>query len=400
MADPDEGGKMFVKWSHSISRMAYPNAQIIVRTYILEKAFNKIEVKEVEGFLHQIETNTPPLASAATPTCSEKEESRLTKIPIVMRHRYFFSPPYMLEVEDDQSWNLTENAFMHTARNETGENSLLTYPTDNMSIDGAQYTHCRNEMSTQGIGAKIRADQYALDTIALQNLESGSFLNWAISTGIKMADPDEGGKMFVKWSHSISRMAYPNAQIIVRTYILEKAFNKIEVKEVEGFLHQIETNTPPLASAATPVVSLGHENSLFEKKQGDTVIESIIRPQLHDYMMEIDQRGCVSMVSHVVCEALQLNGCGFKSCLGHYDDDDDEDNDCDDDDYDDDDDDDVPNQKTKKQTSSCNKSSSVNQKVDKKALREEKMKLEEKYTWAIVDGVKEKVGNSRVEGNI
>ncbi|PWA99650.1 DNA topoisomerase I alpha [Artemisia annua] len=34
---------------------------------------------------------------------------------------------------------------------------------------------------------------------------------------------------------------------------------------------------------------------------------------------------------------------------------------------------------------------------EKKALREEKMKLEEKYMWAIVDGVKEKVGNFRVE---
>ncbi|KEH16475.1 putative DNA topoisomerase [Medicago truncatula] len=34
---------------------------------------------------------------------------------------------------------------------------------------------------------------------------------------------------------------------------------------------------------------------------------------------------------------------------------------------------------------------------EKKALKEEKMKQEEKYTWAIVDGVKEKVGNFRVE---
>ncbi|KAL5129661.1 DNA topoisomerase 1 beta [Glycine soja] len=34
---------------------------------------------------------------------------------------------------------------------------------------------------------------------------------------------------------------------------------------------------------------------------------------------------------------------------------------------------------------------------EKKALKEEKMKLEEKYMWAIVDGVKEKVGNFRVE---
>ncbi|KAJ8557256.1 hypothetical protein K7X08_002881 [Anisodus acutangulus] len=34
---------------------------------------------------------------------------------------------------------------------------------------------------------------------------------------------------------------------------------------------------------------------------------------------------------------------------------------------------------------------------EKKALREEKLKQEEKYMWAIVDGVKEKVGNFRVE---
>ncbi|KAI5349633.1 hypothetical protein L3X38_002522 [Prunus dulcis] len=36
-------------------------------------------------------------------------------------------------------------------------------------------------------------------------------------------------------------------------------------------------------------------------------------------------------------------------------------------------------------------------KEDKKALQEEKLKQEEKYMWAIVDGVKEKVGNFRVE---
>ncbi|KAL8160375.1 hypothetical protein V2J09_001912 [Rumex salicifolius] len=34
---------------------------------------------------------------------------------------------------------------------------------------------------------------------------------------------------------------------------------------------------------------------------------------------------------------------------------------------------------------------------EKKAIKEEKMKQEEKYMWAIVDGVKEKVGNFRVE---
>ncbi|KAG1326750.1 hypothetical protein COCNU_01G006840 [Cocos nucifera] len=35
--------------------------------------------------------------------------------------------------------------------------------------------------------------------------------------------------------------------------------------------------------------------------------------------------------------------------------------------------------------------------MEKKALKEEKLKQEEKYMWAIVDGVKEKVGNFRVE---
>ncbi|XP_076909463.1 DNA topoisomerase 1 alpha-like [Bidens hawaiensis] len=34
---------------------------------------------------------------------------------------------------------------------------------------------------------------------------------------------------------------------------------------------------------------------------------------------------------------------------------------------------------------------------EKMALKEEKMKLEEKYMWAVVDGVKEKIGNFRVE---
>nr|GEY52802.1 DNA topoisomerase 1 alpha-like [Tanacetum cinerariifolium] len=145
---------------------------------------------------------------------------------------------------------------------------------------------------------------------------------------------------------------------------------------------------------------------------------------------------------------LSTQGIGAKIRADRSNDDEDDDNDCDDDDYDDDDDD-VPNQKTKKQTLSSSKSSSVNQKEsnpskvppgfgegkkwtslvhngvifppaykpygvkmpykgkpvdltpeqeeEKKNLRGDKMKLQEKYTWAIVDGVKEKVGNSRVE---
>ncbi|GJR33559.1 hypothetical protein Tco_1209243, partial [Tanacetum coccineum] len=41
---------------------------------------------------------------------------------------------------------------------------------------------------------------------------------------------------------------------VIASQLLEKAFNKLEAKEVEGFLHQIETSSPPPASAATPVV--------------------------------------------------------------------------------------------------------------------------------------------------
>ncbi|KAL7594324.1 uncharacterized protein LOC111893058 [Lactuca sativa] len=60
-----------------------------------------------------------------------------------MGHRHLFSPSYMLETENDQSWNLTEHPYMHTARNVTSESTSLIYP-DNMSIDGAQYTHCNH----------------------------------------------------------------------------------------------------------------------------------------------------------------------------------------------------------------------------------------------------------------
>lgn len=61
-----------------------------------------------------------------------------------MGHRHLFSPSYMLETENDQSWNLTEHPYMHNARNVTSEStSSIIYP-DNMSIDGAQYTHCNH----------------------------------------------------------------------------------------------------------------------------------------------------------------------------------------------------------------------------------------------------------------
>ncbi|KVH90473.1 uncharacterized RING finger protein P4H10.07 [Cynara cardunculus var. scolymus] len=68
-----------------------------------------------------------------------------------MGHRHLFSPSYMLETENDQSWNLTENPYMHTARSGTGESSSLVYPADNMSIDGAQYTsHCNQAPMSSG----------------------------------------------------------------------------------------------------------------------------------------------------------------------------------------------------------------------------------------------------------
>ncbi|MFS7915046.1 putative transcription factor C2H2 family [Helianthus anomalus] len=46
-----------------------------------------------------------------------------------MAHQRYFNPSYMLETENDPSWNFAENIYAHT---------------DNMSIDGAQYTHCNH----------------------------------------------------------------------------------------------------------------------------------------------------------------------------------------------------------------------------------------------------------------
>ncbi|XP_076903832.1 uncharacterized protein LOC143559001 [Bidens hawaiensis] len=43
-----------------------------------------------------------------------------------MGHPHYFGPSYMLETENDQSWNFAGNPYPHT---------------DNMSVDGAQYTH-------------------------------------------------------------------------------------------------------------------------------------------------------------------------------------------------------------------------------------------------------------------
>ncbi|KAI3716654.1 hypothetical protein L1987_67671 [Smallanthus sonchifolius] len=53
-----------------------------------------------------------------------------------MGHQHHFSPSYMLETENDQSWNFAENTYAHTA--------------DNMLIDGAEYTHCNHTPTLNG----------------------------------------------------------------------------------------------------------------------------------------------------------------------------------------------------------------------------------------------------------
>nr|GEW46433.1 hypothetical protein [Tanacetum cinerariifolium] len=87
----------------------------------------------------------------------------------------------MLEAEDDQSWNLAENAFMHTARNEAGENSLLTHPTDNMSIDGAQYTHCTHAPMSSGYSStshNIQFPHYQQDIAGPSDLSMHTFSSY------------------------------------------------------------------------------------------------------------------------------------------------------------------------------------------------------------------------------
>lgn len=65
-----------------------------------------------------------------------------------MGHRHLFSPSYIIETDNDQSWNLTEHPYMHTARTMTSEStSSIIYP-DNMSIDGAQFSHCNHPQIT------------------------------------------------------------------------------------------------------------------------------------------------------------------------------------------------------------------------------------------------------------
>ncbi|KAJ0480866.1 putative transcription factor C2H2 family [Helianthus annuus] len=61
-----------------------------------------------------------------------------------MGHQHHFSPSFMLEADNEQSWNFAENTYMPTARNGAGPSSSSIYHTDNMSIDGPQYTHCNH----------------------------------------------------------------------------------------------------------------------------------------------------------------------------------------------------------------------------------------------------------------
>ncbi|XP_076952879.1 uncharacterized protein LOC143626795 isoform X2 [Bidens hawaiensis] len=67
-----------------------------------------------------------------------------------MGHQHHFSSSYMLETENEPSWNFAENTYMHTARNGAGPSSSLVYPADNMSIDGPQYAHCTHTQTSNG----------------------------------------------------------------------------------------------------------------------------------------------------------------------------------------------------------------------------------------------------------
>nr|XP_043612123.1 probable E3 ubiquitin-protein ligase RHG1A [Erigeron canadensis] len=67
-----------------------------------------------------------------------------------MGHRHLFNPHYMFETENDQSWTLPEIPYMQTVSSGAGESSSLIYPTDNMSIDGAQYGHCNQPPMNSG----------------------------------------------------------------------------------------------------------------------------------------------------------------------------------------------------------------------------------------------------------
>nr|XP_043612239.1 E3 ubiquitin-protein ligase MBR1-like [Erigeron canadensis] len=57
-----------------------------------------------------------------------------------MGHRHVFSPSYIFETENDQRWNMTEHPYVHTAHSDAVESSSHTYPENNMSIDGEQYS--------------------------------------------------------------------------------------------------------------------------------------------------------------------------------------------------------------------------------------------------------------------
>ncbi|KAD4384405.1 hypothetical protein R6Q59_011513 [Mikania micrantha] len=67
-----------------------------------------------------------------------------------MGHQHHSSSSYMLETENDQSWNFAENTYVHTTRNGDGPSSSIIYPADNMSIDGVQYTYCNHTPTSNG----------------------------------------------------------------------------------------------------------------------------------------------------------------------------------------------------------------------------------------------------------
>lgn len=96
-----------------------------------------------------------------------------------MGHQHFYSPHYLLDTENDQSWNLADNTYVHTARNGTGESSSLMYPADNMSIDGAQYAHCNHAQMTSGYSSlphNMQTPNYQQDVAGPSNLSMHTYI--------------------------------------------------------------------------------------------------------------------------------------------------------------------------------------------------------------------------------
>ncbi|KAK1434914.1 hypothetical protein QVD17_00669 [Tagetes erecta] len=76
-----------------------------------------------------------------------------------MGHQHHFSPSFMLETENEQSWNFAENTYAHTA--------------DSMMIDGAQYTHCNHTPTMNGYSSlphNLQIPNYQQDVAGPSNI--------------------------------------------------------------------------------------------------------------------------------------------------------------------------------------------------------------------------------------